>query len=351
MDILKGLQYESGLFAASRKDVPTGYDKSWLRDNFYECLAFQAIDDWETIRQTMRAILQIFEKHEEKIDQVIEKKPEHKHEYIHARFNPENFEEFWDDWGNKQNDSIGAILFLLGELEAHKASIIETEKDLEIIQKLVQYLGSIEYWQDKDSGMWEENEEVHASSVGACVAGLRSVTRIPGIDVPDELMVKGEETLLSLLPRESETKFADLAELSLIWPYHVVTPDERDAILENLEYHLLREHGVIRYKNDHYYNKNPDGYSEEAEWCFGLSWLAIIYDELSKLPFDDAKKAGYKAKRDHFITMMLGSVAENGAVPELYFSHSDKHNENTPLGWAESLFVLALYHLGEKGKK
>jgi len=45
LKILKDLQYESGLFAASKKNVKTGYDKSWLRDNFYECLAFEIIED------------------------------------------------------------------------------------------------------------------------------------------------------------------------------------------------------------------------------------------------------------------------------------------------------------------
>ena len=50
LKILKGLQYESGLFAASDKSVGTGYDKSWLRDNFYECLAFEVINDCDTVR-------------------------------------------------------------------------------------------------------------------------------------------------------------------------------------------------------------------------------------------------------------------------------------------------------------
>src|SRR4051812_44804275 len=99
LKILKNLQYPSGLFAASQKDAPTGYGKSWLRDNFYECLAFQAINDWDTIEHTMLALMKIFEKHEYKIDAAISKKPQHRHEYIHARFHPENFDEFWDEWG------------------------------------------------------------------------------------------------------------------------------------------------------------------------------------------------------------------------------------------------------------
>ena len=94
LKILKDLQYASGLFAASKKEVSTGYDKSWLRDNFYECIAFEIVEDWETVKRTFTAILNILERHEEKIDHAISKKPEHKHQYIHARFHPETFEEF-----------------------------------------------------------------------------------------------------------------------------------------------------------------------------------------------------------------------------------------------------------------
>ena len=71
--------------------------------------------------------------------------------------------------------------------------------------------------------------------------------------------------------------------MSLIFPYNVVTARQRDEILKNVEYLLLRKRGIIRYKNDHYYNRNPDGYSEEAEWTFGLSWLAIIYEQMGKM--------------------------------------------------------------------
>ena len=42
-------------------------------------------------------------------------------------------------------------------------------------------------------------------------------------------------------------------------------------IIENVEYHLERRRGVVRYKNDRYYNKNKDRYSEEAEWTMGFS--------------------------------------------------------------------------------
>lgn len=337
LKILKNLQYNSGLFAASHKNADTGYNKSWLRDNFYECLAFEIINDWETIRKTYNAILQIFLKHEYKINSAIAKKPESRHEYIHARYNPETFDEFWEDWGNKQNDSIGAILFMIGQLESKKGkSILTTIERFRITNKLVKYLESIRYWEDEDSGMWEENEEVHASSVGACVAGLKSISKIPGIIVPQYIIDEGQKTLDILLPRESMTKFVDLSLLSLVWPYNVVNEKQKKAIINNVEYHLLKERGVIRYKNDRYYNKNPDGYSEEAEWTFGLSWLAIIHEKLG-----DKKKAKF------FIEKMLKTDTPQG-IPELYFSNSAEYNENTPLGWSESLFIVALHEINSK---
>ncbi len=336
-EILKELQYKSGLFAASSKDVGTGYDKSWLRDNFYECLAFEVIDDWDTVAKTYDALLKVFEKHEKKIDWAIEHKPQDQFQYIHARIHPETFEEFWEEWGNKQNDAVGAILFRIGELERHKPGfIIKDFHHMRITQKLVDYLSSLEYWHDPDNGIWENDEEIHASSIGACVAGLKAVNAISGINVDPEVIEAGESMLNAMLPRESDRKFVDLALLSLIWPYHVVNKEQEEEILKNVTYLLERERGVIRYKNDWYYNKNPDGYSEEAEWTFGLAWLAIIYE-----------RRGEQEKAQHYIDKMLATVTEKG-VPELYYSHTDKPNENNPLGWSESLFIVALHGMNRK---
>jgi phosphorylase kinase alpha/beta subunit len=110
-------------------------------------------------------------------------------------------------------------------------------------------------------------------------------------------------------------------------------------ILKNVEYHLLRERGVVRYKNDYYYNKNYDGYSEEAEWLFGFAWLAIIYEKMGD--FQKAKE---------FIDKTARLDTKKG-LPELYFSNSKEYNANTPLGWTESLFIVATYNLMHKHSK
>ena len=67
LDNIRALQVPSGLFLASRSDVSTGYNKAWLRDNFYTCLAFEEIEDWVTVKKVWKALLQVFIKHKNKI--------------------------------------------------------------------------------------------------------------------------------------------------------------------------------------------------------------------------------------------------------------------------------------------
>lgn len=332
LSVLRRLQMPSGLFlAAAQPGVSTGYDKSWLRDNFYEVMAFEEVGEWDTARKTWHALLDIFLKHEDKIQWAIKERPQFTYQYIHARYNPETFEEFWEEWGNKQNDAVGCILFALGLNELRGQSMVRDDNDRRIIQRLVDYLGAIEYWHDPDNGVWEEYEEVHASSIAACVAGLTKVRDAGLATVPEETIARGRTALNARLPRESVTKFADLALLSVIFPYQVASDEQTREILRNLEYHLSRDKGVIRYKNDRYYNVNEDGWSEEAEWTMGFPWLSIIYRSMG-----DHERADYWLLRAH------DAKDAEGKMPELYFSHTDTPNENNPLGWSESLYIIAL---------
>ena len=331
LDVVRSLQKPSGVFTASAHNVATGYDKAWLRDIYFMTLGFLETGDLPVVQKAAKALLTVFVKHTDKINWAIEHKPHYAWQYIHARFHPETFEEYWEEWGNSQNDAVGEVLNLLVELELRGASVIETDAERAMVQMIINYLVKLEYWQDADNGIWEEAMEVHASSIGSCIAALKKAKQLSWLSVPEEAITKGEQALRELLPRESKTKFADLALLSLIYPFAVTTEAETLEILRNVEYHLTRDKGVIRYKLDRYYNKNIDGYSEEAEWCFGLSWLAIIYAE-----------RGDKDKAYYYLRQAEKTVTADGLVPELYYSHTTMPNENTPLGWSESMYVVAL---------
>ena len=328
---VRKLQTSTGLFTASAADVDTGYNKAWLRDVYFMTLGFQATGEWEPVKKAARALLGILCKHKEKINWASRNKPLESWQYIHARFNPENFDEYWEEWGNKQNDAVGEVLYLISACELAGAGIVETEHEKELLQTLTEYLVSVEYWQDGDSGIWEENQELHASSVGAVVAALKLADQLEYVTVPEGAIEKGEAALRNLLPRESASKFCDLALLTLIYPFAVTTEEETKTILRNIEYFNVRDMGVIRYRSDRYYNNNEDGYSEEAEWSMGLAWLAIIYAD-----------RGDKEKAMYWLERAQKTVNADGKIPELYYSHEERSNENIPLGWAESMYVVAL---------
>jgi GH15 family glucan-1,4-alpha-glucosidase len=322
IEILRSLQQPSGLFIASSPTVRTGYNRAWIRDTIYESMGLEAVKSFKELIKSYHALLDILLKHEYKINWAIKEKPKYAYQYIHARYDPSSGNEIMEEWGNKQNDAIGALLFKVGDLEYKGIKILRDNNDVRILQKLVYYLKSIEYWHDKDNGMWEESEEVHASSVGACVAGLKAVKSL--VNVPSELIKKGEEALNRLLPHESESKKSDLALLSLIYPYNVVNPYQRQKILEMVESDLVKEKGVIRYKGDKYYSNG-----KEAQWTFGFPWLAIIYRQLNR-----------PDKYAYYMRKTLEVMNNKGELPELYYANSDIHNENSPLGWSQALFLV-----------
>jgi len=53
---------------------------------------------------------------------------------------------------------------------------------------------------------------------------------------------------------------------------------------------------------------------------------------------------GRTDKAEELIKDLIAIDTPEG-LPELYFSNSPEYNENTPLGWSESLFIVALYYL------
>lgn len=322
IQILKTLQHPSGLFRAAPSQS-TGYHRAWIRDTIYQALALEK-HDLSSAMKAYHALLDVLLKHEYKINWAIKEKPNAAFKYIHARYDPQTFDEIPEEWGNKQNDAIGALLFAVGNLEAKGIKVLRNIKDDRIVQKLIFYLGKVEYWHDKDNGMWEEYEEVHASSVGACVAGLKAMQEL--LYVPEEYIQKGESALQQLLPRESATKEVDLALLSLIYPYKIVDEKMVTIILENVERELVKEKGIIRYKNDQYYFDNG-----EAQWTFGFPWLAIIYREL-----------GNTEKYKYYVQKTMDVMTENGELPELYLAESKSANENTPLGWSQGMALLAM---------
>lgn len=340
--VLDQLRSPEHVYLAS---VSQDYRFVWIRDCVYMSLPYVNKPE-ATYESTYYRLLDLLLEYEWKIDILCEHKPTYEWEYIHARYSEHVQEIHSQNWGHVQHDMIGALLFGLGLGVRYGKRMLRGEHDRRIVQKLVRYLNNIEYWNDPDNGMWEEWREVHASSVGACVAGLKAVQSL--VDVPEELVERGLRTLFRLFPRESDDKAADLAQLSLVYPYRIFTGLLGEMIVRRVEERLLRSRGVARYEGDSYYStlereygrdKPRDFYyGTEAEWTFGLPWLALCHLELG-----DPEKAGDYIRRTEQIML------PPGVLPELYYSGKPEPNPNTPLGWSSAMYILAKEALNGEG--
>lgn len=333
--VLDRLRLPHGLYIASPSEH---YAYVWLRDTVY--MSWPYVDKpGNTYVRAYARMLDLFRDLEWKLDILCKEKPLWEWEYVHARYRAEDVAEIHDQsWGHVQHDMIGAFLFGIGAGNRAGKAMFRDDKDREVVQKLVRYLGNVQYWRDPDNGMWEEARAVHASSVGACAAGLKAVQ--PFVEVPEPLIQAGLKTVLDLYPKESADRPADLAQLSLIYPYRLFTGLLAEAIIDQVERSLLRERGVIRYIGDSYYSTleadhgrghGPSFYyGTEAEWTFGLPWLALCHLEL-----DNRERA------KEYIRWTEDVMLESGVLPELYYSRSSKPNPNTPLGWSSAMYILA----------
>ena len=332
-DILNSIRLPHGLYLASPS---VHYSAVWIRDSLYISLPYLN-KSCNTYERAMHRLLDLMIDYAWKIDIHIKERPREPWQYIHAKYDAHHVKELSEAWGHAQHDAIGMLLWAIGEGERHGKHIIRNRQDREMVQKLVHYLQSCEYWHDEDNGMWEEKREVHASSVGACVSGLTSVSYIA--DVPQSLIKKGVIALEELGANETDNRVADMAQLSLIYPHRAYSRDMAIQVIHNIEQRLVRRNGVIRYEGDSYYStREADGrhhpfsyyYGSEAEWCLGLPWLAICHLEL-----------GNFEKALHYLEQTERVILPDGSIPELYYANSHDYNPNTPLGWANAMYVVA----------
>ena len=319
---LDGLRRENGAFAAASGEA---YKACWIRDQVYSTYAYYFLDEIHEFARGLQVVFDILHNSREKIERVLCEKPEHGAHYIHAKFHVEALHEITDDWGHHQIDALGLFIFAVARGERNGVRVIRDRKDREMLQLLVSYLAAVRYFSEPDNGMWEEALDLHASSIGAAVAGLRELKYMQLAVVPAELIERGERALATLLPRESPSREVDLAQLSLLWPYRIVDNITEATILTRVEGELVQARGINRYLGDNYY-RSDNGIS--AEWTMGFFWLSIIYADRK-----DEVKARYWFDRG------VSTITPEGHLPELY--QNGAPNGNTPLAWAHSLALIA----------
>ena len=382
----------TGLLPASTAVTAHGdYTDAWVRDNVYSilaawglALAYRRSDEnkgrtyelEQSVVKLMRGLLVSMMRQAHKVERF--KHTQDPLDALHAKYDTHTGDIVVGDheWGHLQLDATSLYLLMLAQMTASGLRIIFTIDEVNFVQNLVHYIGRA--YRTPDYGIWERGNksnhgvaELNASSVGMAKAALEAMSgfNLFGADadqasiihVLSDEVARSRIALESLLPRESISKEVDSAVLSIIG-YPAFAVEDLD-LLKKTEQHiceklegkygckrfLLDGHQVvIEDRHRMYYESHElkQFMNIECEWPLFFSYL-LLNNLFANKP---EKAREYREKLKGLLVEHNGQLL----LPELYIVPEDKieaeranprsqervPNENVPLVWAQSLFIL-----------
>lgn len=382
----------SGLMPASTAVNNHGnYTDAWVRDNVYSvlavwglALAYRQLDDdqgrtvelEQSVVKLMRGLLVAMLRQAHKVERFKERQDPL--EALHAKYDTVTGHPVVgdDEWGHLQIDATSVFLLMLAQMTASGLQIVYTLDEVNFVQNLVYYIGRA--YRTPDYGIWERGNkinhgkpELNASSVGMAKAALEAMRgmnlfgmrggQASMIHVLTDEIARARITLESLLPRESGSKEVDASLLSVIgFPAFAIenldlVRKTRQKIVDKLQ----GNYGCKRFLRDghqtviedtsrlHYEPEELRQFEHiECEWP-----LFFTYLWLDSLFAGDRDQILFYQERLAALEVPYGGV---GLLPELYYVPADKldaereqpgsqirePNENIPLVWAQSLYLL-----------
>lgn len=390
--ILNKQDWISGLLPASTAVNAHGnYTDAWVRDNVYSilavwglALAYRRSEDnqgrtyvlEQSVVKLMRGLLTAMMRQAPKVEKF--KQSQNPMDALHAKYDTKSGEIVVgdDEWGHLQLDATSLFLLMLAQMTASGLRIVFTINEVNFVQNLVHYISRT--YRTPDYGIWERGNkinhgvaELNASSIGMAKAALEALSgfnlfgkeggQASIIHVISDDIARTRITLESLLPRESISKEADSAVLSITgFPAFAVDNQTIRAKTEAIicgklegrfgcKRFLLDGHQtVIEDSHRQYYDPHElKQFSDiECEWPLFFTYLLLN----NLFTGDHEAAAIYRNKLKDLL------VEQNGQqlLPELYAvpldliaaekanPHSQERvpNENVPLVWAQSLFML-----------
>ena len=396
-DTLKLSMKKNGLYSAAEYAPPeSGMTNTWVRDTVMITNYLREIGRYNTAQKTMEALRDYFFKHKQRFINIIEGK-KNKNDPMqrpHVRFNGDTLEEIEEYWNHAQNDALGYILWMAFKL-ANLGVYTFKSIDFKVFALFPFYFDSIRYWEDEDSGHWEEKPKVESSSIGVVVAALREMKKFiknkkksdfifnnkaVTITQLETLIKAGISQLDKFLPDESPgTRGPDAALLFLVYPLEVVTKDQETKILESVLSKLKACFGIKRYKGDSYfcadYNHNQTEAVKgemqnkrdrlfkpgtEAQWCIFDPVVSVIYAR--KYLNEEVRSAGkggllkdsddFLKYQTHYFNRSLMQLTHDAKCPECYYLKNFSKgiyvpNPHTPLAWTQANLGTALEYMNK----
>lgn len=394
MPVLETGLYPAANVAGSEREY-TNYQLVWVRDNIHIAHQMLVIGNDAAAVKTVEALCRFFAKYRHRLQPSSDNQLEI--DRPHVRFDGTTLSELDSDtpsgagWNHKQNDALGYYVWLFAKLIARE-KLRPTSEQLQILALLIHFFSRIQYWQDEDSGHWEEWPKIEASSIGVVVAALQAVQEIfeiPGVQETlhnhgidhrflEKLIRPGTAALHEILPNEciqgnGKQRDVDSALLFLIYPLEIVEGDMADQILSRVTSQLQGAIGIARYKHDSFWSP---GYKQqfdekdrtdavsaddkrshlqvrrgtEAQWCIFDPILSCIYAQrfqASGDPGDLALQLRYLNRSLQQLTSLDSPFGAYKCPEAYYIEDMDKGvwvaNDSTPLLWSQANLRLALH--------
>lgn len=382
---------KTGLFSAAAGEGGdfelTGYRSVWVRDNIHIAHAHLVCGETSKAVTALQSLLTYFGKYRSRFTEAIsgQSDPQDPMQRPHIRFDGDHLIELDEKWSHAQNDALGAFLWLYSRMRLTVVTPPLTKDEGSLLASLVMFLKTVRYWQDEDSGHWEEVRKIACSSIGAVVAGLKEFLKLVDGDANvaefitrnevENLIAQGERTLTETLPAECrqsdpvQRRLYDSALLFLIYPFRVADGDVADRIVSNVTTHLMGDHGIRRYIGDSYWcadykqklaaDQRTVDFSDnladrdrllqpgmEAQWCLFDPIVSIHYG----LRFQRSGEAEDRRRQIHHLQRSLYQLTKPGSktpayrCPESYYCEQGLYvpNDICPLLWTQANLKLAL---------
>ncbi|MGV2829308.1 glycoside hydrolase family 15 protein [Myxosarcina sp. GI1(2024)] len=395
----KTLQFpalENGLFPAAivaDSTEYTGYTAVWVRDNVYVAYSCYLSGEIDVAVKNVRCLIEYVKEHRFRWQQIIDRQvnPDNVMQRPHVRFNGRDLTEIDQQWQHAQNDAWGYFLWFYCKLISDRV-LEPSPEEIEILILLPLYFQAIAYWEDEDSGHWEEDRKVSASSISVVVASLqvfrdllkeracllshcRYRERPVAIALLDKLIERGWNALQKILPSEciqpEKPRRYDAALLFAIYPLGILTDDLSDRIIQDVTENLQGEYGISRYLYDSFwcrdYQQIPESIrtsistereqwmkergrtlqeGEEAQWCIFDPIISAIFG----VRFQQTLKSEFLTKQTFYLNRSLGQLTAKDfslggcKCPELYYLKQNRYvpNDATPLLWTQANLRTAM---------
>ena len=385
----------TGLYAAAAIDpvagAQSGYGNSWVRDNIYVALAHEVAGHSDVACTVLEALAAFYRKYRNRFEAILEgradpKLPENRPQ---VRFNGVNLLEISTRWPHAQNDALGYFLWFY----CYFARTGRLVPDRDLLALFALYFEAIRYWEDEDSGHWEERPKIEASSIGAVVAGLRSLRELLkenkapvgqrctlNFDLINALIAEGEKALAFILPRECiqsdplRYRRYDSALLFLVYPLDVVDYVMGKEIVDEVVENLQGEYGIRRYLGDSYWTANYKDkvpateltadvsrhqeerdalatLGQEAQWCIFDPIVSVIAGRRYLYTHDPRDLMQQVQHLNRSLGQLTGPDCPKGRLrcPEAYYLDHGRYipNDHVPLLWTQANLWMALLAMKE----